>query len=226
MEGDGRHGVRHADKHKILWQSSDAKRYTSDGDEENGIEQSATDALGQEDTTDEDTSGSHQGRYRPRTHANDGALAGYDDASILQSEKGDEEADTHRNGVAETWRDGVDDGLAYLKYRQEDEDDTLDEYRCKSLLPSVAHNQHKGIGKEGVRPHARSQGKGQLSIEGHHQGSDSCRDNGGRQKGTTVHARLTKNLGIDSQNIRHCQERGQSCHQFHLYRMFRRVETQ
>ena len=55
------------------------------------------------------------------------------------SDKGDKEADTATNSVAQIDGNGVHNRLAYIRDGEQDKDKTLDKYRRKCKLPRVSH---------------------------------------------------------------------------------------
>ena len=53
----------------------------------------------------------------------------YAQAGVLQADERDEQADADRNALLERERNGVEDRLTHIGQRQDDKDQTLDEYR-------------------------------------------------------------------------------------------------
>ena len=113
MEGDGLEGVRHADEGEVLRKLGHAEGDADDGHDQDGIEEGTAHLECQEDGTQDDTAHGNQRRGRPRGEGRHRGIVGYDDTAILQSDEGDEKADTHRDGVTQIDRDGIDDGFAH-----------------------------------------------------------------------------------------------------------------
>lgn len=59
----------------------------------------------------------------------------YNDARILQSDKGNEESDAGSDGSLERSRYGVNDECAYACERHKHKEESLDEDGCKCKLP-------------------------------------------------------------------------------------------
>ena len=91
-----------------------------------------------------------------------------DDARILETDKGNEKADTRRDGKTQKQWHAIDNLLAQTCKSQEDEEQSLDKNCCQCELPCVAHYEHNGVGKEGIQSHAWCQREWQLGIDGHH----------------------------------------------------------
>ena len=152
--------------------------------------------------------------------------ARHDNAAVLQSDERDKHTDAHRDGVAQIERNGVDNGLAYLKDGQEDEHNTLDEHSRQRLLPRIAHDNDQRVGEESIDAHARCQRKWHLGIECHHQRGNGGCDDGGREDGAFVHACLTEDNGVDGKDVTHGQKSGKSCQHFSLYAVLGSIKSE
>lgn len=96
---------------------------------------------------------------------------GHDDPGIQQSDEGDEEPDPHGNSLFQGHGDGIEDGLPDGGQGKDDEDDPFDEDRGQGHFPGIPHLEADGVGKVGVEPHARCQGKGIVGKGGHEEGA-------------------------------------------------------
>lgn len=80
--------------------------------------------------------------------------------------------------VTQACRDGVDDGLAYVGDRQDDEYQTFDKHCSQCKLPWVSHSKAYAVHEESVEAHARSESERQFSDESHCEtadyGGESC----------------------------------------------------
>ena len=129
-----------------------------------------------------------------------------DDAAVLESDEGDEEADTGADGMAEVHRDGVDNPLTHLGEGEDDEDDTLKEDGGKGELPGVTHAKADTKNEEGVETHARGKGERFLGIDCHDEGADDGGQCGGGEYCRGGHALVgkgTENAGVHGQDVGH-----------------------
>ena len=115
MEGDGLDGVRHAEDGEILGNLRHTEGNADDGHDQDGIEEGTAHLECQEDGTQDDTAHGNQRRGIPRAEGSHRGIVGYDDTAILQSDVGDEETNTHGDGVTQIDRDGFDNSLAHAK---------------------------------------------------------------------------------------------------------------
>ena len=142
------------DDGEVLWEVGHTEGNTDDRHDHNGNEKGTSYFQRQQDGTQDDTCSSYDGIGIPCAKCRYRGIAGGNQASVLQTNKGDEESDTHRDGIADVQGDGVHNGLAHLEDGEQDKEDTLHKDGCEGLLPSITHGQHEGVGKEGVESHA------------------------------------------------------------------------
>ena len=73
-------------------------------------------------------------------------------------------------------------------------------------MPTVAHAQHHGVGKEGVYAKARGKCKGVSRDKAHEGRTDGGRDDGGDENSSLGHSCGRKNFGVHRQNVGHGHE--------------------
>ena len=174
----------------------------------------------------------HYAEHGERRHGgegaerNEGGGIGYDDARVLQTDEGDEKADARRDGEAKGLRDAVDNLLAHVEGREQDEDDALNKDGGERRLPAVAHTGHEGEGKEGIDAHAGGLGEGQLGEECDEHRAECRSQGGGGEHGAFVHAGRGEDVGVDGEDVAHGQEGGETGHEFGAEVVLRGVETQ
>ena len=132
------------------------------------------------------------------------------EAGVLQPDKGDEQADAHRNSPLELQRNGVENGFPYIGQGEDNKDDTLNENGKECHLPGEAHAAAYGIGHICIQSHAGGQGKWQICHQRHADRTQEGCKAGCQQDGSAVHTGGGENTGVDCQNIRHGHERGQT----------------
>ena len=226
FQGNRLNGVRQAQNSKMLRNLSHTEGNAHHGHNQNGKEQGATHFQGQQDSTQQNATNSYNGSRSPRSETSYRSLVDHHDTTILQTDEGNEQTNTHRDRVADVQRNGIDNRLTDLQHGEQNEDKTLNQHRCQSLLPCVAHHDHQRVGKEGIQSHTRSQCKWHFGIKRHHGCSHHCSNHCGREHSTFLHTCVTQDNRVDSQDIRHSEEGGQSCHHLHFNRMFLGIEAQ
>jgi len=110
------------------------------GDQRSNQSQQGADAVGGE-VLGEAGDGDQRGRIHRQT-------------GILEADEGDEQANAHGHAPLERQRDGIEDGLAHIGQRQNDEDDAFHKHCQQRDLPAIAKAQHHGIGQVGIQTHA------------------------------------------------------------------------
>ena len=133
---------------------------------------------------------------------------GHDDPGIQQSDEGDEEPDPYRNGLLQGHGDGIEDGFPDGGQGKDDEDDPFDEDGGQGHFPGIPHLEADGVGKVGVEPHARCQGKGIVGKGGHEEGTQGRGDGGDGEQGPFIHACGTEDGGVHDQDVGHGHECG------------------
>ncbi len=143
-------------------------------------------------------------------HADHGRRVVDDDAGALQGDQREEQADPRGDGRAQLQRDAVDDPLADLEDRQQEEQARGQEYRAEGHLPGVAHAQHHGVGEESVQAHARRQGDRVVGDQAHHRRAEGRRQAGGDEDRALVHAGFAEDARVDEEDVGHRQEGGET----------------
>ena len=157
----------------------------------------------------------------------EGGIAIDDDACILHTDEGDEQADTCTDGIAQAARDGIDDGLTDVGDGHDDKQDTLDEDSRERKLPRVAHAHAYGEHEEGVESHTRSQAEGELTDEGHSQCAHDSGQGRSGEHGTCGHAvEQAEHRGVHGKDVRHGEEGGDTSQNLGAYGSCLRVETE
>ena len=89
---------------------------------------------------------------------------------ILHADECDEQTDTDRYRDFDGSRDHVEDRFTHIEDRQENENNTLCEYRSQSDLPGIAHDLADCEGKIRVESHTGRQNERQIGDQTHHDG--------------------------------------------------------
>ena len=206
LQGDGSDAGRYVEYRTKL---GDAQRYSHHGGHQYADKQSACHVLDQQDCTEQNTeAGQQNSRTVQVAQSNKSGNVVHHDTRILQSDEGNKEAYTRRDGPTQNQRHGIHNLLAQTRQSEQYEENTLNEDGCKRKLPCVSHGEHHGIGKECIQTHSGSQRERQLGIDGHHQCGQDGGKHSGREHSPLVHAGITQDRGIDSQNISHGKEGG------------------
>lgn len=194
---------------------SDTHRNTDNGSEQNTQQKCAAHFFNQQNRSNQQAYQAEQGSTRSNlAQADEGGIVIDNDTCILQSQKGNEQADAGANGVLQGERQCVYYLLAQVGYREQNENKSLQQYGCQGKLPRVAHGQADRIGKKGVQSHTRCQSEWQLCIHSHQQGGKSGSYDCGSEQGTFIHTRSTQDIRIYSQNIGHRQKRSNTRQNF------------
>lgn len=200
---------------------------THDGRQDNAVEDGARHFLGHEDGRHEQAEDGEPGRrHFERTDGDQGRRIRDDDATALQADKGDEDADTGSHCVFQILGDGINDDLADFEQGNQREQDGSDENTAHSLLPGDTHGQYDGIREESIVTEPRCDGDGVVGQEAHEQAAHDGRKSRGREDGTGIHAGIAEDDRIDKENVSHGDKRRQACQAFALDRgvVFRQVE--
>ena len=114
----------------------DTHRYADKSCAEDADKQRARHILDNEHRGEDDAYNAKQGGTRCKvTDAYKRSRVFYNDARILQSDKGNEESDAGSDGSFERSRYGVDDECAYACERHKHKEESLYEDGCKCKLP-------------------------------------------------------------------------------------------
>ena len=146
-----------------------------------------------------------------------GGIAVDDELGVLQTDKGNKQANAHADSGFQRQGDGVEDGLAHIGQGQHDEDDAFNKDGQQSHLPAVAHGEHNGVGKVGVQAHAGCQCKGVVCQERHEHGADKCCQRSGDQNCLCIHTGCRQNVGVDRKNVSHRHKGRDTGHDFGFY---------
>ena len=80
------------------------------------------------------------------------------DASVAESDEGDEEADASADCGVELMGDSCDKTLADAGEGEGEKDDSREKDGAESCLPMDTHAEDDGVGEVGVKAHAGSEG--------------------------------------------------------------------
>ena len=108
--------------------------------------------------------------------------------------------------------DGLDDHLAHLGHGDQNVDQTAQEHHGKRFLPGEAQTEAHGVGEEGIEAHARSLRVRDVREQAHDERADDGCDDSRQEDAAPRHTRLRQDLRIDDDDVRHCEERREACH--------------
>ena len=128
------------------------------------------------------------------------------DMGVLKTDEADEKADTDRYTQLQGRRYRIEDRLPDIGQRQDDENDTFCENGGQGDLPGIPHAHDDRVGQIGVQAHTCGQSEGQICQERHQNTGDRGCQRRRRKDSTLIHAGISQNAGIDSQDIGHCHE--------------------
>ena len=115
--------------------------------------------------------------------------------------------------------------LSQARNGEKYEEQSFEKYCRQCKLPRVAHEQHNGIGKEGIEPHARCQHKRQFGINSHDESSDDSRQGRSGEQCAIVHARFCQDSRVHGQDVSQGEKGGESTDNFFFNRHGLRVEA-
>ena len=144
------------------------------------------------------------------------ALALADDtlASVIQTDKGNEEADTHRDRFLQIEWDAVQYRFADIESGKQNEDETFNKDCSQCKLRGVPHAEDNSEGKEGVESHPRSEGEGHVCIQAHDKGGNHRRQCCGGEDAGKTHPCCREDSRVDGENIGHGHKGGKACEDF------------
>ena len=146
--------------------------------------------------------------------------AAHADTCVLQADEGDEQADTNGNSTLQGQGNGVEDGFADIGQGHDDKDDAFYEDCKQRYLPTIAHTQDDGVCQVCIQAHTGGQDEGHIGHEGHANGSEEGSQCGCQKNSSGIHACSRQDAGVDSQNVRHGHEGGNTGHDFCFYICF------
>ena len=106
----------------------------------------------------------------------------------------------------------MDDDLTNLGDGDENVDQATQEHHAQGLLPGEAEAEANGVGEERVEAHAGGLSIRNVGEQAHDERArDGC-DDGCKEHAAPRHSRLRQYLWVDDDDVRHCEERGQTGH--------------
>ena len=206
----------------------DAHRDADRGGEQDADEQSAAHFLDNQNRGDRQTDhGQQRGAARDLAQRDQRSIVAGDDAGILQADKSDEKSDPGADSILERGRDGIHDGLAQIRKRKYDEDDSFEEHGCQGKLPRITHAHTYRKHEESVESHSRGQPERQLGPQRHNERS---RDSGQRRCGEHRTGRhpfeQAEHTGVHRQNVRHGKENRDTGQYLRAQRSYRRIKSE
>ena len=106
----------------------------------------------------------------------------------------------------------MDDDLTNLGDGDENVDQATQEHHAQGLLPGEAEAEANGVGEECVEAHAGGLSIRNVGEQAHDERArDGC-DDGCKEHAAPRHSRLRQYLWVDDDDVRHCEERGQTGH--------------
>ena len=167
----------------------DAHRNADERSSENTDEQVARHFLDDEHAGQDDADNAEQGRaFGDLTDGDESSLIGSHDTCILQTDEGDEEADTSTDGTFQGSRNSIHHHRADTGSGEDDEDETFDENSRERHLPGIAHSEADREYEESVQTHTRSQSERFLGIDSHHECTHDGSQYGGSEHSVCIHA--------------------------------------
>ncbi len=137
-----------------------------------------------------------------------------DDAGLVQSDERHEEPDANGEAVAQIDRHGVEQPLADLRQREQDEEYARDEHRAQRLLPGKMQLHDNSEREERVLAHVRRYGERTVRVEAHqHRPEDGGRD-GRDHRGVARQSGRRHDRRIHHDDVAHRHERRQPGHGF------------
>ena len=211
--GDG-HGVGHGG---LAHRNAD-DRGDGDGDQHAAAYLEHGEHDGQHQADDEQPDGRivHDGKARGGLHGI--AVLGVrlggegEETDVEEADVGHEQADAAADGVLQHFRNGLDDHLTNLGDGDDDVDQTAQEHHAQGFLPLEAEAEAHGVGEERVEAHAGGLRVRNVGEQAHHERADDGRDDGGEEHAAPRHTGRRQDLRVDDDDVRHCEERGQTGH--------------
>ncbi|MNF77447.1 hypothetical protein D3C84_595940 [compost metagenome] len=166
-------------------------------------------AAGGEDADQEEAEKAQQaGQGGEVAHRHHGGRARHHYAGVVQTEQGDEQADTGGDADPQGERNVGDQPVAHPQQGEDQQTQRAPEDGAHADLPGVAHARHHHEGEEGVEAHGGGQGDGQVGQQAHQDAADAGDEAGGDEHRLGVHARRREDLRVDEHYVDHGQEGG------------------
>ena len=125
-----------------------------------------------------------------------GGRISHNEITVIQTDKGNEEADARADSMFQGDRYGIEDGFANIGHTQQNENETFKENCQQGDTPVVPHAQTYRIGKVGIETHTRGQCKRQIREKSHAE-TGNGRGNRRRHKDpANRHAGILKDVWI------------------------------
>ena len=131
-------------------------------------------------------------------------------AGLVQPYEGEKQSDADGVAVTERGGNGVDHPLPEAEQSHQNKKNSGQEHRAQSALPSVAKHMHHRESDESIFAHIRTDGERAVGIETHQQRSEDGGENGGCKRGASRHAGSFQDGRVDSHDVGHREEGGQS----------------
>ena len=160
----------------------------------------------------------HRRRIRDMTETDERRLVRDDESRALEADEGDEEADADADSDAQVLRHGIDDGLADMADRQDQEQDARKEDGAECDRPVETECTAYIVGKERIEAHARCECDRVVGEYAHNHRRECCdpdRRGDGRLLRDTC---LRQDIWIDKDDISKCNECGKTCEDFRFDR--------
>ena len=141
-------------------------------------------------------------------HGHHGGGARHYDAGVVQAEQGDQQTYAGRDADPQGEGDVGNQPVAYPQQGEDQQTQGAPEDGAHADLPGVAHAGHYHEGEEGIQPHGRSQGDGQVREQTHQDAADAGDEAGSDEHCLGVHARRREDLRVDEHYVDHGQEGG------------------
>ena len=200
------HDIRDTMRHRRVAETHGEQRRRDDADEDGALYLARHERAREHEAEERE----QRRRLRHMTEADERRLVRHDEARALEADESDEEADAHADGHAQILRHGVDDGLADVTDREDQEQDAREEHRAECDCPVQAERAAHIVGEKGVESHARRE-RDRIVGDDAHDHRRERRDPDGRGDGRIFRdARLGKNVRIDEDDIGERDERRES----------------
>ena len=138
----------------------------------------------------------------------------HDDVRVAESHERDEKADASSRAVFQAIGNAVDDLLANIRKRQDQEQHARKKNDSQRRLPRHTAPNHDRIREVRVQRHAGRERNRVIRPDSHHQRRERRRSARGEKHALDRHARLGQNPRIHHDHVRHGHERRQPGEQF------------
>ena len=124
------------------------------------------------------------------------------------------DTDTAADSVLKAQGNSLDYVLADLGYGDYNVKDTANENHCERLLPSKLEREANRVNEEGVESHTGSLRVGHVCNKAHNERTDDGGNDSREEYCASLHARLREDTGVYNDDVRHCEERRETGHNF------------